>query len=83
MLVIEQLAGALCGRPPQRSSIPFVGVRNIAELSSVAQLLASDAAADVEQMMLGIVEGVSDDGRRVEHLPLPRDSDRGLLVRCQ
>ena len=36
--------------------------------SSAAELLAGDAAADVEQMVLGVVQCVSDDGGRVDHL---------------
>ena len=51
--------------------------------SSAAELLAGDAAADVEQMVLGVVQCVSDDGGRVDHLIFGVDSDHGLLFRCE
>jgi hypothetical protein len=50
--------------------------------SSAAELLAGDAAADVEQMVLGVVQCVSDDGGRVDHLIFGVDSDHDLLLRC-
>ena len=51
--------------------------------SSAAELLAGDAAADVEQMVLGVVQCVADDGGRVDDLMLGVDSDHSLLFRCQ
>ena len=40
--------------------------------SSAAEILPGDAAADVEQMVLGVVECVSDDGGGVDHLLIGR-----------
>ena len=51
--------------------------------SSAAELLAGDAAADVEQMVLSVVQCVSDDGSRVDHLIFGVDSDHDLLVKCE
>ena len=51
--------------------------------SSAAELLAGDAAADVEQMVLGVVQCVSDDGGRVDHPIFEVDSDHDLLFRCE
>jgi hypothetical protein len=51
--------------------------------SSAAELLAGDAATDVEQMVLGVVQCVSDDGGRVDHLTFGVESDHDLFLRCE
>jgi len=49
---------------------------------SAAELLAGDAATDVEQVVLRVVQSVPDDGRRVDHPVVEVDSDHDLLFRC-
>ena len=51
--------------------------------AAAAELLAGDAATYVEQMVLGVVQCVSDDGGRVDHLILRVDSDHDLLFSCE
>ena len=62
---------------------PLGNPHRLKPCSSAAELLAGDAAADVEQMVLGVVQCVSDDGGRVDHLIFGVDSDHDLLFRCE
>ncbi len=51
--------------------------------SSATEILPGDAAADVEQMVLGVVECVSDDGGGVDHQLIDVNGGRSLLVGCE